>query len=347
MFGIIALHVIGNSGKMDFPGGITRPWVVAWWWEIVAYCSVDVFALISGYVGFEAKFKWGRIVNIWIQAVFYLLSFYTVTSLVAPERAGLNLLVSALFPFTSDFYWYLTAYAGMYVFIPIMNKALDGMSHKQLKTFFLVIVLLFCVAPLLLHKMPYGLMEGYAPIWLGIMYMLGGYIRRFNIPKKLRKKKIWTCIFGSCLILFTLKIVIDYLIYKLIGIPKYGGVFISYISPLVVINAVMLLCLFSNIEIEKKFIYKAVISIARGVLGVYLIHTYPLIFEKLIQPFIDYIFSRIPLFTIGLAIICVIVFVSCEAVELVRMKLFHVLHLDGLGQRIDKKLASIGVLYDE
>ena len=54
MFGIIILHILGAGGNLRGEADSLNYWVV-WFLEIMAYCSVDLFALLSGYLSCDKK----------------------------------------------------------------------------------------------------------------------------------------------------------------------------------------------------------------------------------------------------------------------------------------------------
>ena len=57
MFFIIILHTLGQGGIVKNTISTTPQFRYAWALEIIAYCAVDIFALISGYVSYTDKEK--------------------------------------------------------------------------------------------------------------------------------------------------------------------------------------------------------------------------------------------------------------------------------------------------
>ena len=51
MFMIVNLHVLGQGGAMVRIVGDEAGYYAAWFLETCAYCAVDCYGLISGYVG--------------------------------------------------------------------------------------------------------------------------------------------------------------------------------------------------------------------------------------------------------------------------------------------------------
>lgn len=51
MCGIIILHILGQGGVLASCEFNSTNYWIAWWVEICAYCSVDLFAILSGWLG--------------------------------------------------------------------------------------------------------------------------------------------------------------------------------------------------------------------------------------------------------------------------------------------------------
>lgn len=55
MCGIIILHILGQGGVLEACDINSTEYWISWWIEICAYCSVDLFALLSGWLGIHKK----------------------------------------------------------------------------------------------------------------------------------------------------------------------------------------------------------------------------------------------------------------------------------------------------
>ena len=88
-----------------------------------SYCAVDGFAIISGYMANNRPRKWSRLVEMWFQAFFY--SFVITLILVfAGIGSGLRIMgvIRCALPVTSEYFWYFTAFFGLYFVIPVLDK---------------------------------------------------------------------------------------------------------------------------------------------------------------------------------------------------------------------------------
>ena len=62
MLGIMTLHILGHGGILDSLNILSVNYNIAWLLETCAYCAVDCFMLISGYIGVESKFKYSNLI---------------------------------------------------------------------------------------------------------------------------------------------------------------------------------------------------------------------------------------------------------------------------------------------
>ena len=52
MFMVAVLHVLGAGGVLNSATPLSPDYVTAWLLETAAFCAVNCYALLSGYVGF-------------------------------------------------------------------------------------------------------------------------------------------------------------------------------------------------------------------------------------------------------------------------------------------------------
>ena len=69
MIMVVLLHVLGAGGLLEATFGINNK--IVWLLEVFAFCAVNCYALISGYVGVNSKFKLSNILILWLQVFIY------------------------------------------------------------------------------------------------------------------------------------------------------------------------------------------------------------------------------------------------------------------------------------
>ena len=326
---VVTLHVLGHGGILDSTKAYSVNYEIAWFIEILALCAVNCYALISGYVGVYAKFKFSNLILLWLRVVFYSVGIAIVMKLMIPD-IPLNLkgFVTLLFPVMTGKYWYFTSYFLMYLFIPILNYALKSLSQNILKLSLLAIVFLTSVvAPVanIFSDNIWWLGGGYSTFWLIILYLIGGYIRRFGILENV--KNFWFCLayLFFAFLTFGSRIVIQLVTTSLFGSIKYENLWTSYISVTILAEAVSLLLFFSRIQFKSIF-RKIVVFVAPLAFSVYLIHEHPYIREQLIDNrFAWYANLNSALMVLSIIGTAIAIFVLCILIDCLREALFNVL----------------------
>jgi surface polysaccharide O-acyltransferase-like enzyme len=57
MLYVLVLHALGRGGLLDHTQRLSVQYQFGWFMQLWALCAVDIFALISGYVGYTEKIK--------------------------------------------------------------------------------------------------------------------------------------------------------------------------------------------------------------------------------------------------------------------------------------------------
>lgn len=193
MFMIVVLHVQGwgvwrNTQVMTanyFTISIIRS---------IVYCSVNCYALISGYVLYNSKPKYSRLLELWFEVIFYTIAIRTIYDIyhgISNPMYILRHIGYALFPVSQNFYWYISAYFGMYLLIPALNMAIEHIDKGTLKRMAVGILLLMCIASSIFRKDPYVLNTGFSCLWLCIMYVAGGVLHKYDYLNRLSRKRHW------------------------------------------------------------------------------------------------------------------------------------------------------------
>ena len=146
MLYVVILHAVGPGGILDAAAEGTAQFKVAWFLETWTYCAVNIFALISGYVSYteqERRVKWSSYVLLWLQVVTYGVAVTLVFNLFHPELVTRADLIRMFLPVTGGLYWYLNAYTGLFVIIPLLNMGLRKCPVQTLKKVFVVMLMVF------------------------------------------------------------------------------------------------------------------------------------------------------------------------------------------------------------
>lgn len=321
MLMVCTLHVLGQGGILKAAAGAPVKSDIVWFLEIAAYCAVNCYALISGYVGVEAKFKYSSIIRLWLQVAFYTVGITVVFRMISPDLAGKKELFAAVTPVLSKQYWYFTAYFCIFFFIPFFNKMVNLLSQRQRTVLMVTIILLFSVLPLFRGKDIFGTGKGYSALWLALLYVMGACIRK--------NKDVAGIHAGAAILLYMLSVMMAWIA---------RGRFVSYTSPAILAAAIFLLLGLSGIHLQE-WMNKGIAVISPLVFSVYIIHVHPLVWEYVMKGrfavYVDYGIVKMVsaiLLTVG-AIFC-----SSVIVDAVRRQIFKWLRLDWLCRMMDFKI---------
>ena len=117
MLGIVVLHVIGKGGAQQLVNGsYTAGYWASEWLFICAVCSVDVFAIMSGYLGLNKKASsLYRALELISVVLFFSVLSTSFFAIFYPEKVlNIKSIIVGLFPPMADRYWYIMN------FIPIL-----------------------------------------------------------------------------------------------------------------------------------------------------------------------------------------------------------------------------------
>lgn len=348
---IVLLHVLGHGGVLAAVDLLSINYIIAWFLEIAAGCAVNCYALISGYVGVDAEFKYANIFSLWLQVVFYNVVGSVIGYICFQgDYIGKRDLVKAFFPVMYNYYWYFTAYFCMFFFIPFFNYLMQNMKRKQTRGLVITAVVLFSILPTIIYKDPFGTGNGYSALWLAALYLIGAYIKKYQIGTgEQRKKMPW--IYLSCIVISWLcKLLLDYitveknleLITSHVDINYDGMLLVNYTSPTVLFASVALLIWFAGLKIGRSAMRKAISFLAPATFGVFLIHDQSAIRHYLIYEAFAWYGKCAPPKMILLVVTTVLtVYLLCSVIDRGRFWIFNKLGVKKLCVRLTKRMQNI------
>ena len=142
MWMVVILHILNKGGVLAAAAPLSAGQGTARLLETAAYCAVNCYGLISGYVGVQRRFRYSGALALWLRVAFYTLGITAVFACLMPGSVNGDRVLRAFFPVLFRQYWYVTAYFGMCLFIPFFNLLLNRLSKGQLRLLALSIVAL-------------------------------------------------------------------------------------------------------------------------------------------------------------------------------------------------------------
>ncbi|WP_353885602.1 acyltransferase family protein [uncultured Veillonella sp.] len=188
--------------------------------------------------------------------------------------------VHAILPVRYQIYWFVTAYMGMYLLSPYINKMVWSLTKQEYQRLLILLMGMFSLYSFLRQDAdPFSIQGGYTIWWLLVLYHVGGYIRLYGI--QLSQRKALFIYISMCVLTFLCKKPLFY-IFKTLGLPTGGMIgFYGYNSPTIVIASVALFIFFLRIRISYEKGRRWIYFFSSSSFGVYLIHENPFIRHEL------------------------------------------------------------------
>ena len=303
----------------------------------MAYWGVNGFGIISGIVGYK-KHKFSNLIFIWIETLFYSIDTSFYNYLKNKTKEGKKQLFISFLPIYIRRHWYVSAYFCMYLFLPIINHGINSMSRDLLRNVVIILVSFYSIYDLIvtiiINKNDYHyLNDGYTPLWLIILYIIGGYLGKYLLSQY-KKTKVINHIFWILIYLCS-----SFFSYE-IFFTTLKKIFISYISPTILIQALSLILVFSKLSI-KNFLLKKIISFFTPLtFNITLIHS-RFLFRQYYYGinFSEYFKKLNPKFlffkTYGLGIL---IYLICAFIDYFRFLLFKILGVKNFCILIENKM---------
>lgn len=320
MLMIVCHHILLHGGLLDFATPFSLKYWLVWLFEIFCIGAVNIYALISGFVGYCNSPKPKKLFNLWLKIVFYSIWITLLIFILFPGAVTWQSIINIILPISTNQYWYLSAYFGLFLLMPVLNIAIQQLPQNVLRNSLVSIFILMCLIQTVIRKDPYGLGNGYSMIWLAILYLAGGYTSKY--VKIRSSKKCIMCFVITLFLTFISKIFLEYGTLYIFGTAKGGNLLISYLSPTVIIAALCILLSAANwnlplwcIKYIKFFSYSSI--------AVYIIHENNFIRAFVIKDQMTFLLDLNPVvMLLSIVIICVTIYLVCTFIDHIGKALF-------------------------
>ena len=295
--------------------------------------GVTLFVLITGYFSCDKKIIPQKLLNIYLQTLFFSVLIFLFFCAIDYNTA-IRALSYSLFPFTHSAYWFVSSWLLMLFFSPLLNAVFNACSPQTIKKYLLGGAIIWVILP------TFNLGIGYSNlIYFMYLYLLGGAIKAEYISfSKLNDGLKRIFILVSCGILTLL---ISNVIFSIFLFP--GKIFWSSLEKIFVLNSfytfflsIWIFHIFKKLNIKSDNIN----WIASSMFGVYLIHdnqlVRPYLWHTLLQ--MDYAMNS-PYFVVWVFIVSICIFCLCIVLDKI-LSLFYT----PLIKCIENKLEKITLL---
>ena len=341
-FMILMLHTLTQGGVIAASTDLTVRSELLWLINIICFCGVNCFAIVSGYLGLNAKHKYSSIIMLWLQVFFIGITINILNNLYLisiGQSPNWTLLIKSFFPILSSQNWYFSAYFCLFFFMPLLNKIINTITKKEAQVIIIVSTVLFLFVETILHDSTFAGNSGYTWVWLALLYFIGAYINKYYDAKN-PSIKINLIIFIVCVVLtFISRIGIAIVTKTLLGNVSSATKFITYTSPLMVIMAITLLNIFRSLRISPSA-GKILTWVSSLTFGVFIIHTNRVLFVGLAGKAAFVNNYNIFLTLIMLVAIVLGLFILCATLDYLRQLVFKAFHMKPLSEKIDSLITK-------
>ncbi len=336
MFMVVLLHVLGRGGVLQATKDLSINYGVSWFLEIAAYCAVNCYAIISGYVGYGRKIKYSNLIYLIFCVAFYII-LITVLGCFFVPNISLKEIVKSLLHMRWDGYWYVKAYFCAFFFFPYVNFIVEKLEEKSLYRIAGGMFILFSVIPTLIQADVFSVKAGYSPLWLMIMYFVGAVLKKFDVEPNGEKRKYLFLYIIMVVLTFISKLGIAFVTQKLFNREILSGFLVSYISPTIVFSGIFLVAFFSKVHLNK--IATKIVSVMSPLtFGVYLIHTQYFAWNYLNGKFVNFSNMNPILLFVSVILPAFAIYLLCSFVDYIRQGLFKIFKIKRVSEKLERNL---------
>ena len=348
MYGIIINHIIYKKNTFSKFEKFKQLKLL----HILLFWHNNGFAFISGFIGHKVH-KYSNLFYLWFWVFFYSVIIHLFYLKYKPQIVINDKFYYNLFPIIFKRYWFFTAYFGMYLFLPIINKGISYLNKSELKICFISLLAIYVFWHDIMNLQDDIFMtnKGFSVLWLLIFYITGAYFGKYKI-KILENKKFYFFLISFLIYIFTS--ILFYSIsnceindlnldikHKIIIILK--NLFTeNYDSNLKVIQSIsIILCL---LQINyNKYLGQIISSIGTLTFGVYLLHDNSCIREDILNNLFNNEKNNINLFSVYRLFITksLLIFIICIIIDYLRNFLFNLIKIRNICIILDKKIFEI------
>ena len=272
MLFVILGHLYAHTDLRKTLPLYSSSWIITWFFQSITICAVDCFILLSGYCGYSSNPKSYKIVCLWGKVLFYSVCIPVVLFSIGRLSVSSSIVLDGVFPILRSKYWFITDYIVLSLFRPFLNEIIKTLANNKKKILLVLLVVTMYIEPLLsIVFFQIDPQEGMSVIGFISLYLIGGLSATLNF--EIKRKWNFVFLLISVSVMFISKLLLSYVVNS--HNLNFGTALLyHYNSIFVLLNALLLLLLFKNIQ-PKGFLLMFVRKFSPYVFGVYLIHEEP------------------------------------------------------------------------
>ena len=273
MCGVVMLHY--NDGKAFVFVENTINKNVLFFLESMTICAVDLFVLISGYfLSATQKRNFIKPLELVFQVIVFREITYILDCIINEWSVSIKAIILNFLPQN----YFVILYCALYLISPYLNVVFTKLNKKQWNYFLVLSLVIFSIWNIMVDLMEeilgrellgistismWGSQQGFNIVNFALMYIIGGYIRYCEIPKKLASKRILAMFWVTDVIVIFLWALLTENFTRL----ELRSAWV-YHNPLVILSSVLLFLIFKQFTFSNKGINE----LAKGSFTCFLVH---------------------------------------------------------------------------
>lgn len=283
---IVALHFCGYSENLLIATASSRGlFVSANIIEALCICGVNIFVMVACYNNIhsahtEINNGIKRLSKLWVQTIMVTIPLGVVLFTFFARDASIISVLQSIIPITTRGYWFITAFAGLCLLFPLLNRVSANASNSTLAAIAGVLLLVYSAIPTFCEL--FGFVEvqhGYSLVWFVTIYFCIAVYVRFE-------KKIALPKFIGFVGYISMSAVIAGSVVMLERILRGGNftgnenyIIRNYASIPVALQAFCLFFACAGIRFRSHTFKAFLVFLANGSLLSYLLHMHPILKE--------------------------------------------------------------------
>ena len=340
MLMVAVLHVLGQGGVLARTGSNDVTYYVCYFLEAACLCAVNCYGLISGYVGSRSTFKARKLISMILTVEFYSLLIGLILGLTHRDWLDRDVLLQIMLPVQWKTWWYYSAYVGLYLLTPFLNRGVNALENREKKNLMAVCFMVFSVFPMAAKSFSvdfFSLIGGYSLIWLIVLYVFGACLRGIEEEAEDGAKNgFWEGILKlnipvlagifllSTALAWLWKLLVEIHLIRVPAETAFNRMLLIYHSPTLLINGLALVLLFRQLTIRPGRLRQVIGLLAPSAFYVYIIHAHPLIWEHILkgcfQSWKDLHPALVIFPVIGTALL---IYLGCSGIDVGRRKILE------------------------
>ena len=263
MLSMIAHHYTVNSGINELYDvhNVTLNMVSMQLFGMWGQVGINVFTIISGYFMIDRHLSVKKLLRIILEMYFYATAYFVVFALTGYETISFSGLIKLILLIPREIgVYYGGSMVMMFLFVPLINKAVENFTKKEYQILLGLLLLYFTVLSSLKISDNYNL-----TMWLITAYLIGGYLKRTDAEINVNTRKIVFLMSASIALMIASVVILDFIGEKMnISSPYF------LIHPaskiLSVVSAVLIFLVFKNWKLKYNRWINTIVSATFGIL---------------------------------------------------------------------------------